>query len=167
MADNIELDPGTGGATVAADDVGGVMYPRSKITLGGDGASEGDVSAANPMPVTQEACTPYNNIDLDETPVEIADSPVTVFAIAAINLAAAVRYLHFYDDLAVNVTVGTTTPTFTIALPAQSNSGGGGLALALPPGVAFTTAMTVAATTTPAGPDAPGDNEVNVTVFYR
>lgn len=34
MADNVILDPGTGGATVAADDVGGVHYQRVKLTDG-------------------------------------------------------------------------------------------------------------------------------------
>jgi len=52
MADNVELDPGSGGATIAADDVGGVLIPRSKIVLGADGSNDGDVSAANPLPVT-------------------------------------------------------------------------------------------------------------------
>lgn len=52
MADNVTADPGSGGATLAADDVGGVYYPRSKLTLGADGVSDGDVSSTNPMPVT-------------------------------------------------------------------------------------------------------------------
>ena len=53
MADNLTL-PATG-ATVAADDVAGVIYQRVKLTLGADGVSDGDVSSANPMPVTMGA----------------------------------------------------------------------------------------------------------------
>lgn len=42
MADNILVTPGTG-ATVATDDVGGVHYQRSKITLGTDGVATSDL----------------------------------------------------------------------------------------------------------------------------
>lgn len=51
MADNINVTPGAGD-TVAADDVGGVKHQRVKLTLGGDGVSDGDVASGNPMPVT-------------------------------------------------------------------------------------------------------------------
>lgn len=52
MADNVVANPGEGGATFATDDIGGVQYPRHKIIIGADGVNDGDVSAANPMPVT-------------------------------------------------------------------------------------------------------------------
>ncbi len=52
MADNITTNPGTGGDTLAADDIGGVKYPRTKLVIGADGVNGGDVSAANPMPIT-------------------------------------------------------------------------------------------------------------------
>ena len=51
MADNVTLDAGSGGAVIAGDDIGGVIYPRSKVTIGSDGNNDGDVSASNPMPV--------------------------------------------------------------------------------------------------------------------
>ncbi|MFM7011077.1 MAG: hypothetical protein ACKO0Z_17445, partial [Betaproteobacteria bacterium] len=52
MADNTTLNTGVGGDTLATDDISGVKYPRSKITLGADGVNDGDVSAANPLPVS-------------------------------------------------------------------------------------------------------------------
>ena len=52
MADNFTANAGSGGDTFAADDIGGVKFPRSKIVIGADGSNGGDVSAANPMPVT-------------------------------------------------------------------------------------------------------------------
>lgn len=52
VADDIVLNPGSGGASVAADLIGGVYYPRSKIVLGADGENDGDVSEANPIPVS-------------------------------------------------------------------------------------------------------------------
>lgn len=50
MADNIGYTPGSG-AVVAADDVGGVLYQRVKPAFGEDNTAV-DVSATNPMPVT-------------------------------------------------------------------------------------------------------------------
>ena len=51
MADNFQTNPGSGGATFAADDVAGVMYPRVKLSFGDDGAAS-DVASATPLPVT-------------------------------------------------------------------------------------------------------------------
>jgi len=50
MPDNVGYTPGTG-ATIAADDLSGVLYQRVKISEGADGSAT-DVSAANPMPVS-------------------------------------------------------------------------------------------------------------------
>lgn len=51
MADNYAFTPGVG-ATGAADDIGGVLYPRVKVVWGADGAVN-DASAAAPLPVVQ------------------------------------------------------------------------------------------------------------------
>jgi hypothetical protein len=48
MADNVGYTPGSG-ATVAADDIGGVLFQRVKPSVGVDGSAV-DVSADNPMP---------------------------------------------------------------------------------------------------------------------
>lgn len=52
MADNVGYTPGSG-ATVAADDIGGVLHQRVKLGVGEDGTAV-DVSPANPLP-TQES----------------------------------------------------------------------------------------------------------------
>lgn len=49
MADNIGYTPGSG-ATIAADEIAGVLHQRIKIGIGEDGTAT-DVSQANPMPV--------------------------------------------------------------------------------------------------------------------
>jgi hypothetical protein len=51
MADNVGYTPGSG-ATVAADEIGTVLYQRMKIVHGADGVNDGDVSAANPLPAS-------------------------------------------------------------------------------------------------------------------
>ena len=50
MADNLTLNAGTGGATLAADDIGGTHHQRVKIQYGADGSAT-DVSDASPLPV--------------------------------------------------------------------------------------------------------------------
>jgi hypothetical protein len=49
MADNVAYTPGSG-ATIAADDIGGVLFQRIKPTIGEDGSAV-DVSLSNPMPM--------------------------------------------------------------------------------------------------------------------
>jgi hypothetical protein len=49
VADNVGYTPGSG-ATVAADDIGGVLHQRVKIGVGADGSAT-DVSTTNPMPM--------------------------------------------------------------------------------------------------------------------
>jgi hypothetical protein len=48
MADNVAYTPGAG-ATIAADEIGSVLFQRIKPTIGEDGFAV-DVSAINPMP---------------------------------------------------------------------------------------------------------------------
>lgn len=49
MPDNVGYTPGSG-ASIAADDIGGVLHQRVKVGVGADGEAT-DVSSANPMPV--------------------------------------------------------------------------------------------------------------------
>ena len=52
MADNVGYTPGAG-ATVAADEIGGVLFQRVKLTHGADGTAT-DASAANPLPINAQ-----------------------------------------------------------------------------------------------------------------
>jgi hypothetical protein len=56
MSDNISVTPGAG-ATVAADDIGGILYQRVKVSVGApDNAADlafGAAAAASSLPVTQ------------------------------------------------------------------------------------------------------------------
>lgn len=52
MADNTILNLGSGGDTIATDDIGGVKFQRVKLIHGADGVNDGDVSEVNPFPVT-------------------------------------------------------------------------------------------------------------------
>lgn len=72
MADNVGYTPGSG-AIVAADDIGGVLHQRIKLTLGADGTNDGDLSATNPMPVTGSvAVTTATPLDVTaSTPLDV------------------------------------------------------------------------------------------------
>lgn len=50
MADNTVLNAGSGGDTLATDDIGGVKHQRVKVEHGLDGSAT-DASAADPFPV--------------------------------------------------------------------------------------------------------------------
>jgi hypothetical protein len=50
VADNYTTGLGSGGPTFASDDVGGVQYPRVKLSHGADGSAS-DASDAAPLPV--------------------------------------------------------------------------------------------------------------------
>jgi len=90
MADNVTLNAGSGGSTVAADDIGGVQYPRSKIVIGADGTNDGDVSATNPLPIrgTGTAGTANANV-------------LTVQGIASMT-AIAVSQSGTWDEVGIN-----------------------------------------------------------------
>jgi hypothetical protein len=53
MADNVGITPGAG-VTIAADDVGGILYQVMKLAIGGDGVAS-FVSAGSPLPVSAPA----------------------------------------------------------------------------------------------------------------
>jgi hypothetical protein len=57
LADNKVMNAGSGGATIATDDIGGVDHPRVKVEFGADGSAT-DVSSANPLPTVQTGALP-------------------------------------------------------------------------------------------------------------
>jgi hypothetical protein len=200
MADNFSFTEGSG-KTGAADDIGGVLYPRVKIAQGSDGSAT-DVSSAAPLqvtlanssaipagtnnigdvdvlsiaagtntigavnvkPTTSGGLDIFRSLDIDETEEEVKATAGQVFGWFISNLASSTRYVKFYNATAANVTVGTTTPVITIPLEADQAAN-----VEFVNGIAFSTAITVAATTGIADNDtgAPGSNEVVINIFYK
>jgi hypothetical protein len=104
MADNVAVTAGSG-TTIAADDVGGVLHQRVKISQGADGSAT-DVSSAAPLQVT------LANTGANATPVVVdlgANNDVTVTSgsIAATNAGtfvvqengSALTALQLIDDV--------------------------------------------------------------------
>lgn len=117
---------------------------------------------------TSGGTTLFKSIDLDETEEEVKATAGQVYWIHAMNLAAAPRFLKFYNATAATVVVGTTVPDLTFPLATQGDTNGAGFTLAIPNGIAFGTAITIAATTGIADADAgaPGANEVVVMLGF-
>lgn len=110
----------------------------------------------------QEASV-YRTIDLDESEEEVSATPVYLTGYFITNRGAAERTIRFYDGLAVNVIVGTTTPKLSITLAAGQSANLSNLNLP------FDTAMCAAATTGILDTDtgAPGTNDVIANIFTR
>lgn len=171
MADNFVANAGSGGSTFAADDISSVLWPRVKIGHGADGSAT-DVSTASPMPVqvigqAANGCSIFRSLDLDESEEEVKASAGTVYGVWFSNTATATRFLKFYNATAANVTVGTTTPVLTLALPGNASDDISGV-FSIGQGIKFDTAITVAATTAVGDSDtgAPSANDVIVNIFY-
>lgn len=125
MADNTTLNTGTGGDTLATDDISGVKYPRSKITIGADGVNDGDVSSANPLPisgavtnagtfVTQINGDALTALQLIDNAVSGAGFNITQFAGAAVPIGGGV------EATAVRVTIASNS---TGVLSVDDNGG--------------------------------------------
>lgn len=161
-----------GSYTFAADDVSSKLYSVVKVAHGADGSATHSSTTA-PFPVAQigyasNGLTTYRSIDLDESEEEVKGTAGTVYGMWATNTATSTRYIKFYNATAANVTVGTTTPLITIAIPGNSTDDVSGVFAVGGLGIKFDTAICVAATTGVADNDtgAPSANDVIVNVFY-
>ena len=116
------------------------------------------------QPRTSNGLTIFRSIDLDETEEEVKATAGQVFGWYIQNKNAATLFVKFYNATAANTTVGTTTPVMTLPIPA------GSAANAMSDiGIAFSTAITVAATTGVADADtgAPAANDLIINVYYK
>lgn len=81
MADNFAFTPGNG-ATGAADDIGGVLYPRVKATWGPDGtANDTDVASGKAMPVQLRGSAGGDVVKLEDGASGDADPGVPILAV--------------------------------------------------------------------------------------
>jgi len=115
---------------------------------------------------TSGGTTFFHSDDLDETEEQVKGSAGQVYFIHAMNLSNAVKYLQVFNATSASVTVGTTAPDMVFPIATQGDTNGAGFVLAVPNGIAFGTAITVAATTTATGGTGAGANEVFVNIGY-
>lgn len=72
MADNMLLNAGAGGKTLATDEIGGIDFQRVKLVHGNDGVNDGDIAIANPLPVRQDPASTVNAANSSTTPLGIS-----------------------------------------------------------------------------------------------
>lgn len=114
------------------------------------------VSSALPSGAATEATlvkntdfTMFRDPALSNTAVAVKAAAGTLAGVHIYNPNSSSSFVQFYNVAQGSVTVGTTTPNYTLFIPAQGGVDGG----ILP--IAFSTAITIAATTTITGGTAP------------
>lgn len=145
----------TGLGVPAAGIVGfdGTNYQAVKVDSGG-------VQAVSPVPsTTGTGWTPFNNTALVHTATVVKSGAGTLGGYMLQNPAAATTFLQVFDNAAP--TVGTTAPTYVIAVPASGTRD-----VEFSCGIAHASAITVAATTTATGLTSPATGLVT-TILYK
>lgn len=97
---------------------------------------------------------------LSNTATAVKASAGTVGGYHIYNPNTSVAYVHFYNIAAASVTVGTSARQMTLAVPAFGALDGFGAV-----GLVFTTAISIAATTTVTGSTAPSTGLLT-NIFY-
>lgn len=88
MPDNVTANGTTvvGGPIFAADDIGGILYPRQKLTVGPDGVNNGDVGVDNPLPVAgalRAAAVVSGSVTVGDSAVQLPSALARRFHIKA------------------------------------------------------------------------------------
>lgn len=181
IATNTTQTPNTIGAT-------GSAVPSKSVQVGGsDGTnlrtlktntsgqldirpltSSDQITVANASPLlvtnspgTATGWTPYSNTALSNAKQSVKSSAGTLGGYMVFNPNAATSYIQVFDLASASVTVGTTTPTYTIAIPAGSMAN-----IEFGNGILHSSAIVIAATTTATNSTAPS-TALNVTILYK
>lgn len=160
MPDNTTLNTGTGGDTIASDDIGGVKFQRNKLIYGADGVNSGDVSTTNPLPVTINSnmkktyIVPINrlvnvalaaNTTRQQISIEHALSSTKTVRLRRIHIGA-LNTTAVAGDLRVFIDYGTAASSAGTVITAQpvnaASSAAECVAKSLPTIVAATTKLT-------------------------
>jgi len=95
------------------------------------------------------------------TATSIKGSAGQVYVWYFYNPNASVAYVQFFNTASGSVTLGTTSPVYSLGIPATS-----GANVEYSNGIAHSTAITIAVTTTRAGSTSPGSS-VDYNIFYK
>lgn len=144
-----------------------------------DSVDEGDGGAARmtldrkiittPQPHTQGGLSIFRSLDLDETEEDVKTSAGQIYGGFITNTSTGTRWIKFYNATAANVTVGSTTPVITWGIQGGATDDVAAILNTGGMGIAFDTAISVAATTGFGDSDtgAPGANDVIINLFYK
>lgn len=162
-------------AAHSSGDTGVAVLGRRIDTQAASSGTSGDYETLNMnalgavytqnTPNTAGGLTIFRSIDLDESEEEVKGTAGQLYFLDIYNNdASAEMFVKVYNATAASVTVGTTTPVMTIPCAASTHC-----QINVPLGMAFSTAITVAATTGVADNDtgAPDANDVLVNIGYK
>lgn len=107
MTDFVGYTPGTG-ASVAVDDIGGILHQRVKLGIGDDGVAV-DVSETNPMPV---ALTTGELVEALEAMRFAMQSLTRTVGLAMPDVAGRLRIA--VDAISASLTLATVTTVGTV-----------------------------------------------------
>jgi hypothetical protein len=119
MADNVGYTPGSG-ATVAADEIDGVLHQRVKLSIGDDGVAY-DLSASNPMPITAITPVPTDSQRTDALLVMLSRVVKLMESNAVVD--AAQRQRISVDSFPATIPTLTTVTTVTTLSNATAIAG--------------------------------------------
>jgi hypothetical protein len=111
VADNIVIDAGAGGATVASDDVGGIHYQWVKIAYGGDDVAT-KVAAGAPFPVLIAAVSGGIAFTVTATDLSVKVSAVSTGVTIPVSLSGdqAVKISAISAGLTLPVSIASDAP---------------------------------------------------------
>ena len=140
-------------AVVSAAEVvyNGSTFDRLRGAAGAVAAGTGTLATSLAPTTAQLGLTIFSNTAVLATAVAVKASAGRLNWYNAYNPNASVTYLQIFNVASGSVTVGTTAPTISVGIPA--NSGWDGESLM---SLNWSTAISIAATTTPTGSTAPG-----------
>jgi hypothetical protein len=146
MADNITLNTGSGGASLASDDIGGVQHQRVKIQYGTDGSAT-DVSDTNPLPIDDAG----GSLTVDATNLDIR-------ALTNTDVVTVEQATHDSLNLNANLQIANTDVAATNPVPVAPDN-------LISSNNSTTSLLGISANFTGTGDDVSGFTSVTITVY--
>ena len=122
----------------------------SPVVIASDQSAVAVTGSINVLPGTTGGWSVSSQTALTNVKVAVKTSAATLGGYMFYNANPAAAYIQVFDIALASVTLGTTTPTYTIPIPPASAAH-----IEFTLGINHATAITVAATTTATGSSAP------------
>jgi len=156
VSGTITANAGTGTFSVDASGytvpVSGTFWQTTQPVSVASLPALGSGSTFQQVPATSGGMGLPYSASLTSTKAQVKGAAGQIYGWIIVNNGSALCYIQVFNKLSTNVTVGTTAPDFVIPIPAPaSGTGGAGVAQSIDLGIAMTTGITVACTTTRTG----------------